>query len=142
MSPARSDAIYIAACLTIAQAGRMKVQGTLLLRWKKRGVEPQDSTATRFEVAVVRLGNKVSVVGKLDERKFDMTASAVDGVHIQNVAFRENKMNNWVAPIGPAVSVELADTGKAFLVRFNQIVAATNDGAYWILPGSVIASED
>lgn len=118
-----------------------KVQGTLSLRWKKRGIEPQNSTATDFKVAVVRLGNKVSVVGTLDGRKFDMTASAVDGVHIQHLAFRENKMNNWVAPIGQ-VSVELADSGKAFLIRFNQTVTATNDGAYWILADSVIASED
>lgn len=118
-----------------------RVQGTLSLRWKKRGIEPQNSTATDFKVVVVRLGNRVSVVGTLDGRKFDMTASAVDGVHIQHLAFRENKMNNWVAPIGQ-VSVELAESGKAFLIRFNQTVTATNDGAYWILADSVIASED
>tara|TARA_R110002167_G_scaffold110677_9_gene281504 strand:+ start:1912 stop:2280 length:369 start_codon:yes stop_codon:yes gene_type:complete len=118
-----------------------KVEGLLSLRWKKRGIEPQNSTATDFKVAVVRLGSTVSVVGTLDGRKFDMTASAVDGVRIQNVAFRENKMNNWVAPIGP-VSVELADSGKAFLIRFNKTITATNDGAYWIMADSVIACED
>jgi hypothetical protein len=119
----------------------MIVKGTLLLRWKKRGLEPQDSPATNFDVAVVRSGKKVSVIGQLNGRKFDMTVSAEDGVRIQHGSFRENRMIKWVAAIGH-VSVHLADRGAAFLVRFDQTSLGTNDGAYRILAGSVIAGED
>ncbi|WP_434212838.1 hypothetical protein [[Pseudomonas] boreopolis] len=119
----------------------MAVQGTLLLRWKKRGIEPQDSPASTFEVAVVRLGNKVSIVGKLDGRPFDMTASTTQGVQIQHVVFRENRTINWAAPIDQ-VSVEFGDSGKDFLVRFHQTILGTNDGAYQIRAGSVLAYED
>ena len=118
----------------------MAVQGTLLLRWKKRGIEPQDSTASTFEVAVVRIGDKVSVVGKLDGRPFDMTASPASGIQLQHVEFRENRLINWVGP-PERVSVELADDGKGFLVRFNQTILGTNDGAYQIRAGSVIGYE-
>ncbi|MGN6152369.1 MAG: hypothetical protein ACTHOH_10230, partial [Lysobacteraceae bacterium] len=113
----------------------------LSLRWKKRGVEPQNSTADDFNVAVVRFGNKLSVVGTLDGRKFDMTASATDGVQIQHLAFREDKMISWVVPIG-AVSVQVADSGNAFLIRFEKTATGVNDGAYWIMANSVIAGED
>ena len=108
------------------------VQGTLLLRWKKRGVEPQDSAASSFKVAAVRLGKKVSVVGQLDGRRFDMTASSVDGVRLAHVVFRENRVIQWSAPIDQ-VSVELADNGNAFLVRFLKTVLErmTAPTAFW-----------
>ena len=119
----------------------MAVQGTLFLRWKKRGIEPRESTASRFEVAVVRIGDRISVVGKLDERPFDMTASPATGVQIKHVEFRENRLMTWVGS-ADHVSVELADSGKGFLVRFNQTIAAITDGAYQIREGSVIGYED
>lgn len=118
-----------------------KVQGMLLLRWKKRGIEPEDSTATNFEVVVVRLGDEVSVVGRLDGRPFDMTASTTTGLRIKHTVFREGREIVWNVPIN-RVSFKLSETGKAFVIRFGETVPGKNDGAYRILEGSVIACEE
>ena len=117
------------------------VNGRLLLQWKKRGQEPENSTATHFEVSVVSHGDSVDVWGSLDGRSFKMTASIKTGVVITHDSFRQNRPIKWKALIG-SVSVTRSDGGNGFSVEFGKTVKATNDGAYRILNGSFIAAED